>query len=222
VKKPRQKGDEEKTMPNPSGRRLIVCVLICGLVLPLAAHATIVQSLSERAMVTRAHLIVDATVLSKRSLTVGKAKRIVTDVVLRVKQFIKGRTAARLVTVRVMGGTVGNTTAHVAGETELTRNQRVLLFLAPAPPSSWDRSPTYYYIVGMSLGAYQIVSHPQTKQLHAIRQTELPTQIKRTPTGSWHTIHPTATVASVPLIALKQRIYKQMQSLVPPSTKKGR
>ena len=177
------------------------------------SHATVVLQLTEREQVRRAHLIATAEVLSQQTRKLGVSGHIVTDSLLRVTRFLKGKTASNLLTVRTMGGTYQGITAHVHGETRLQPKQRVLLFLTPAPPSPWDKSPTYYYVVGMARGAYTLFFNSKTQQTELFRQADLPTTAHRGARRRWH--HQ-AAAQSTPPLALKvmiSRIQAHLQAL---------
>lgn len=93
------------------------------------ADATIVEALSLNALVEGADHVLLVTCLGERALRDGH-RRIVTDYEVRVEEVIKGgaSTGDRL-TVRRIGGEIGDLGMRIEGEPRLTPGERYVVFL---------------------------------------------------------------------------------------------
>lgn len=103
---------------------------VLGLTLVTApAGATISEALSLSSLVTRADQVVLVTCESERSLWDDR-RRIVTDYELRVEAVVKGRASVGDgLTMRRLGGEIGDLGMRIEGEPRLVPGQRYLLFL---------------------------------------------------------------------------------------------
>ena len=117
------------------GRRALLSVAACGLtelLLPGRAQATLFRGLSLPALVKYSELIVLATPLdaSAHWELLGGRQRIVTDTRVRVEDVIaKDVPSQGELTVRTLGGTVGDRASLVYGEAALFLNQTSMLFM---------------------------------------------------------------------------------------------
>ncbi len=114
-------------------RSMLPRIIILGLVLlslpGTLVQASIIEPIQPISFVERAKLIVRGVVVSQKIHEVGPTKKVVTDSVVKVKAFLKGRTVAPFVTVRTMGGTIGQFVFKVSGEAKLRQGEHVVLFL---------------------------------------------------------------------------------------------
>ena len=120
---------------------LIVCLLI-------AHHATslTVEKITLEELTTQSDLIVHGYVLS--SMSQWEQSNIYTYSTIRVEQSLKG-SFRETVTVKQLGGRVGDITAEVAGTPELRANDEVILFLR-----EWNGD---YWIHSIALGKFSVV-----------------------------------------------------------------
>lgn len=88
-------------------------------------------------------MVVRARVLESRAL--WRDRDIVTDASVEVLETLVGRTTAPVLTVRQLGGKVGDAELHVAGVRYLRPGEEVLLFLR----TDGER----FYLVGFSQGS---------------------------------------------------------------------
>lgn len=108
-----------------------VGVAVFGLLAALAspAHATISQALSLSELVRRADHVVLATCVDGRASRDGR-RRIVTDYDVRVEETMKGDTReGATLTMRTLGGVLGDLGMRIEGEPHLEVGRRYLLFL---------------------------------------------------------------------------------------------
>lgn len=93
------------------------------------AHATISQALSLDELVDQADHVVLATCVDARASRDGR-RRIVTDFTLRVEESMKGDAASGAsLTLRRLGGAIGDLGMQIAGEPHLEVGRRYLVFL---------------------------------------------------------------------------------------------
>lgn len=192
--------------------RVLCCFALWVCLTPWGADASVVLSLSEGALVARTHLIVRGRVESQKTHRVGPRKLIVTDYVLRVSRFFKGRTASALLVVRCMGGSLDGQHARVSGESEMRVGEEVILFLSPARPLPWNRTPTFFYIETMAYGKLTIHKAPGTGVLQVFRQSELPTRTVRDLRGRWSHTQPSYSKAPEQLSRFLSRIQRLIRA----------
>ena len=198
-------------------RTLLTCVflLILTWVPSNFAHATVIAKLSEQQMVHRASLIVRGTVISQKVLRVGPTRRVVTDYVIRVQHYLKGRTIVPLVTVRCMGGSWKGLTVIASGEARLRVKEEVLLYLDLPHATPWNPSPGHYVVFNMGFGKYGVFRDPQTKTLMVYRQADLPAVSHRVSafSGKSHIHHAHFQQAPTSLKVLQNRIFQHLKVL---------
>lgn len=106
----------------------LLCVLFLA---AFAAQATTIVLPSDEQLIAKAPVIVDGTVLS--SDAVDRDGRIWTETVVSVARTIKGDPGTDTITVREIGGELGDRITRIFGTPEFEVGERVLLFLDPNP-----------------------------------------------------------------------------------------
>lgn len=114
------------------------------------ARATVSQALSLSELVNRADLVVVATCVDHRA-SWDERRRIVTDYSVRVDEALKGDISpGEMLTMRRLGGVLGDLGMRIEGEPHLETGQRYLLFLRIASDAPFTRP------VGMSQGVMTV------------------------------------------------------------------
>lgn len=120
-------------------------------------EATVVRAIPLADLVDMSEWVVVAEVKSARSHyeTIGGSRRMVTDVELEVKEALTANRSehdveSSTVTVRTLGGTIGELAQLVPGEAVLTKGSTHVLFLDEA------RGDAVYRVSGMAQGQYPI------------------------------------------------------------------
>lgn len=143
---------------------LVALALATALALLAAeAHATTVVKMD----VEKLSVLADAVVLGRVEAFRSRWEegRIVTDVDLRVVVPIKGQhDAGTVITVRRMGGTVGDLRQWTPGATSFAVGERALVFLDRANV----RGVSTPVVLGMAQGKYELAEAPDGT-LHAVR-----------------------------------------------------
>lgn len=125
------------------------CALM-GAVEPSLARASLVEAMDLDALVEEADRVVLARVMAATSFY-DDLGQIVTDVTMQVEETLKGDEApGAAITVRRLGGEVGNVGMRVAGEPSFAVGETVLLF-----GSALDGSATLRPL-GMAQGAVRV------------------------------------------------------------------
>ena len=132
-------------------RAIGVTILMMALSVLHCADASKVIPMNMEEMTDRSQAIVIGRVLALRSDWNTDRTRIYTNVMLEVERFLKGDTGSRLMTVRILGGQVGNFRAMVLGAPQFGIGERVLLFCS----GSQARIPR---VLGLSMGKFSIVT----------------------------------------------------------------
>jgi hypothetical protein len=134
--------------------RLIASVAFAGLALLGAslATATTVQKFSRQDLAKKSASIVQAKVDDVYSLQDGVSKEIYTYINLSVLESVKGAKGEKSITIRQLGGTVGNLISVVPGMPSFQRGEEVVVFL-----SVRDRDG-YPWVMGLQQGKYSVVS----------------------------------------------------------------
>jgi hypothetical protein len=120
-------------------------------------EATVVRAVPLGDLVDMSEWVVVAKVKTSRSHyeTIGGSRRMVTDTVLEVEQALTPNRSSHgvessTVTVRTLGGTIGDLAQLVPGEAVLTKGSTQVLFLDEA------RGDAVYRVSGMAQGQYPI------------------------------------------------------------------
>jgi hypothetical protein len=136
-----------------------MCALLAiGAVLLVAQYsrgAVVVQkSISE--MAESADLVVEGEVEGKLCRWDESNRYIITEVFVDVTKLLKGVSSGRI-TVRVLGGEVGDTGLMVPGAPNFAVGEEVLLFLESHPTRDWR-------VMGFHQGKLEITTNPETGQ----------------------------------------------------------
>lgn len=111
-------------------RRFVLFVLLAALTAPAAVATTLVrQSLGQ--LVSTHQTIVVGEVLEATSYWNSDHTFILTDVRFGVSDAVKGNPDEGVITITLMGGTVGDLTTVIVGGAELELGRSYLLFLNP-------------------------------------------------------------------------------------------
>ena len=158
-------------------RALLGVVLLAVLAVASPAGATVVVPMAEADLVAQADAIVVARVTAIESH--ADRGHIYTNVALAIDETLKGDSVPTL-TVRLLGGRVGDHAAWVEGSPEFRRGERALLFLT----AHRDGTPR---VAHLYQGKFSIVRSPAGEDM-AVRET--PAGV-RLPSGA--AVPPTAT-----------------------------
>ena len=122
--------------------------LACLVLFTLAGTASAeVKEMSLEELISKASIILRGTVSKVESHWNESQTMIYTSVTVSVESYFKGGTVAKVVTIEVPGGTVGETTLWVSDTPSFEEGQEVILFLREE----------YFPIVGWFQGKYTVV-----------------------------------------------------------------
>ncbi len=124
----------------------VAFILVCLGVVTKGLSLT-VENISLERMARESHTIIYGTVLS--SYSQWEEKAIFTYTTIRVQESLKGDNSLTI-TVKQMGGQVGDIGQEVNGTPQLHRNEEVVLFL-----TQWKGS---YWIHSIALGKFSVVN----------------------------------------------------------------
>ena len=119
---------------------LVYGVTCVSMLVGMAAQATTIVLPSDEQLIAKSPVIVDGTVLS--TTAAGRDGAIWTDTVVEVAQAMKGSVDGTI-TVRELGGTLGDRITKLFGTPEFTAGERVLLFLEPSPRGGYRTMDLY-------------------------------------------------------------------------------
>jgi len=109
---------------------IVAWLTLAGLILsPTATKATISVLLSDRTLITQSTAIAVGDVTSMMSYRDHDTRQIFTLVTVSHSEVLKGNLPAGTVTVKLLGGKVGNEHAWIQGSPEFALGEKVLLFL---------------------------------------------------------------------------------------------
>jgi hypothetical protein len=130
---------------------LISCLLAIGLIAILCTSTALasVEELSLEELVRKASTILHGVVTDIRSQWNNDQTMIYTYVTVSVKDYLKGGSETKEVTIEVPSGTVGEITLWVSDTPTFEKDQEVILFLREE----------YFQIVGWYQGKYTIVDN---------------------------------------------------------------
>jgi hypothetical protein len=133
---------------------LLLTLLVAG-----AALASTAVRLDAPALTAAATDVVDGKVVSSSSAWTGDHRRIVTHVVVEVRDTWKGSATGRITVVQP-GGEVDGIGQRVSGVAPLASGERVVLFL--------ERTGPYHRVVGLAQGVYRVVPAEGSSELRAV------------------------------------------------------
>jgi len=135
----------------------LLALLLLLLAAPALASAALQMDVP--ALTAAATDVIDGQVVSSRSVWTGDHRRIVTRVVVEVREAWKGGATGRITVVQP-GGELDGIGQHVSGVAALSSGERVVLFL--------ERSGAQHRIVGLAQGVYRVVPGDGTDGLLAV------------------------------------------------------
>jgi hypothetical protein len=119
------------------------------------ASGTTVQKLSLSDLARNSNAIVRATVEDQTSRQDDASKEIYTYITLRVLDPVKGSKGESIVTLRQLGGQVGNIASIVPGLPTFSKGEEVVVFLTAS-----DRAG-YPWVMGLQQGKYTVRTDPK-------------------------------------------------------------
>lgn len=120
------------------------------------AFAITVLPLSEEELAKRATVIVTGEVLEVGADYDAQHNTIYTYITTRITDVLKGDYEDTFLTLRQMGGTVGDQTVTVPGSPAYELGDEILVFAGPLGQTG------YYGVLGIFYGKYDIILDPQT------------------------------------------------------------
>ena len=126
--------------------------VVAALLLPVSLGATVLVPIEFRELVTTAPVIVRGRVVDVHPAWVDGRRAVETFVTVQAAEYLKGNLGSEVV-IRVPGGQLGRYRTVFVGAPTFADGDDVLLFLKSSG------SP-YPFIVGLSQGAYRIVTPP--------------------------------------------------------------
>ncbi|HTL45998.1 MAG TPA: hypothetical protein VL262_16795 [Vicinamibacterales bacterium] len=121
---------------------------------PVAASATVLVPIEFRELVNAAPIIVHGQVMDVHSDWSTGRRAVETFLTLHVDEYFKGDLGSEI-TIRVPGGRLGRYRTIMVGAPVFAKGDEVVLFLKTGAPS-------YPTIVGLSEGAFRVVTMPRT------------------------------------------------------------
>lgn len=133
---------------------LVSAALLFGAVGAANVHAVSFESRDFNALATQAEQVVIGTATTATSRRTGE-REIVTDYRFENIEVVKGNVAGNVVTLTLLGGTVGADTMSVGGAPKFVPGVRYLVFVA-------GNGSVMFPMVGGSQGIFQIRQDPVT------------------------------------------------------------
>ena len=146
-------------MPGASTVHPVRALSFLTLLVAGTALASTAVRLDTPALTAAASDVVDGTVLSSSAVWTADHRRIVTQVVVEVRDTWKGSAAGRITVVQP-GGERDGIGQRVPGVAPLASGERVVLFL--------ERTGPYHRVVGLAQGVYRVVPADGTGELRAV------------------------------------------------------
>jgi len=148
-------------------RSVLLSMLVLFAIVGTTYGIVLKKSIEELA--TESSLIVKGKVVEKKSYWNNAHNRIWTDITIRVSEYIKGK-GNPVITFRVPGGTVGDTTLYVSDAPRWNVGEEVILFLNP---------DFYYPVAGWFQGKYRIEGDVAVNEIDAERSIPLREMLSR-------------------------------------------
>lgn len=149
------------------------CIVVAG---QPSTLATTVVKMSDQDIVRGARIILEGKVTKVSSQWNAARTRIYTFVDISVSKVLKGSIQGQTITLRVLGGAVGNIGMVVVDSPTYAVGQEIILLLGPNPQSSFP-------VVGFNQGKFTIEVDPATQQKtvkeRGVRRHEFITHIER-------------------------------------------
>jgi len=137
----------------------VVAFAALALVLAQAASATTVQKFTLQELTKKAASIVVGTVVDGTSSWDASKKEIYTYYTISVSQPVKGSKNGETITIRQLGGTVGNIASIVPGMPSFKKGEEVVLFLTQKDAAG------YPWVMGLQQGKYSVVEQDGLKMV---------------------------------------------------------
>ena len=137
-------------------------VVILG-TLVSTTNATVVKELSEEDMVNQSEEILIGTCASIRSEWNEEGTKIYTYITFSVHNVLKGGESPQQITIRQLGGEVGDIGMRVEGASVFEEGEEALLFLRAGRKG-------YHRVVGLSQGKFSIKTDPVTQRKILVRK----------------------------------------------------
>lgn len=139
-------------------RRGLFCLsvflsVVAGLAMPQEGTCTIGKQMPLSELAQKASLIVTGKVESIRSEWKDEHSIIFSYIVISPDSFLKGSVSHDKITLKLLGGTVGNITTIVLGNPWFEEGEEVLLFLRPRTKKPSER---FFIVVGSAQGKFHI------------------------------------------------------------------
>jgi len=134
--------------------RALLTLLVAG-----TALASTAVRLDASSLTAAATDVVDGNVISSSPVWTADHRRIVTHVVVEVRDTWKGGAGGRITVVQP-GGELDGIGQRVSGVASLQPGERVVLFL--------ERSGPYHRVVGLAQGVYRVVPVAGSNELRAV------------------------------------------------------
>lgn len=116
---------------------------------PAPAHATTVIRVTVEQMTRTSALVLHGDVVSSTPVAVnGNPRHIRTDVVVRVREVVKGQRGLKTLTLHLPGGKLGQWAMHVPGVPGFTAGEEVVLFL--------EKTSDGHAICGLAQGKFHV------------------------------------------------------------------
>jgi hypothetical protein len=138
---------------------IVVGLAALGLVLAQAASATTVQKFTLQELTMKASSIVIGKVEGATSSWDAANKEIYTFYTITVSQPVKGAKGGETITIRQLGGTVGNIASIVPGMPSFKKGEEVVLFLTQKDAAG------YPWVLGLQQGKYSVVEQAGVKMV---------------------------------------------------------
>ncbi|MCA9581904.1 MAG: hypothetical protein KC416_08915 [Myxococcales bacterium] len=178
-------------------RSIATVVILCVALLPATlGRASLIDALSVEDLTARSTLIIQGATVASDS-HYDERGRIVTDVTLRIGETWKGTvTRGDLITLRTLGGSVGDLAMTVPGEPVLVVGQELVLFARPSATENLWRP------VGMSQGTVPL-RRLADGSVEGILGGQGLSRVVRDRAGNWT---PAEVPAPMPLDELRDRV----------------
>ena len=138
---------------------LAVAIAALGLIGAQVAFATTVQKFSLKDLTKNSASIVRAKVEDAVSSWDAGRKEIYTYYTLKVLQPVKGSKGGETITLRQIGGTVGNIASIVPGMPSFRKGEEVVLFLTQKDSAGFP------WVLGLQQGKYSVVDENGVKMV---------------------------------------------------------
>lgn len=144
-------------------RRKCLCLGVLALLMASAASATVLIALEVEDLAVMSPVVLVGEVNAIEAGWNSNGTKIHTRVLITPTEVMKGPSDLGTVTVKFLGGKVGDTVAHLPGAPRFEVGEKVLVFLEPRK----DREG--YLPVGFYQGKFKVFRDPNTQQEMLLR-----------------------------------------------------